>query len=149
MPHRHHGRIVVGIDGSDASIEALRWALDQAELTGALVEAVSAWQGRPKQSGHVPLYPDDLPAERAAVRLSEAIGEATTGRGPVDVVHRLVEGHPGDVLTAASEEADILVMGSRGLGRFTGALVGSVTQHCIQHADCPVVVIRLDEDRPD
>ena len=138
---------MVGIDGSPASVEALRWALDQAEITGASVEAVSAWEGGAKQSGHVPLYPDDLPAERAAVRLSEAIGEAATGRGPVDVVHRLVEGRPGDVLTAAAERADMLVMGNRGLGRFTGALVGSVTQHCIQHADCPVVVIGLDKRR--
>lgn len=140
-----HGRIVVGVDGSPSSVQALRWALDQAELTGAAVHAVSAWEAHGGQGGNARVYPDDVPAERAAVRLSEAIGEAATGRASVEVSHKIVEGHPADVLIEAARTADILVMGNRGHGRFTGALVGSVTQRCIQHASCPVVVIRAEE----
>lgn len=140
-----HGRIVVGVDGSPSSVQALRWALDQAELTGAAVHAVSAWEAHGGQGGNARVYPDDVPAERAAVRLSEAIGEAATGRASVEVSHKIVEGHPADVLIEAARTADILVMGNRGHGRFTGALVGSVTQRCIQHASCPVVVIRAGE----
>jgi nucleotide-binding universal stress UspA family protein len=145
MPHKvRYGRIVVGVDGSPSSVQALRWALDQAELTDASVEAVCAWEGRTR-GGKVPVYPDDEPAEEAAVRLSEAIGEVTTGRTPVEVSHRIAKGHPAAVLLEAAKEADMLVMGNRGLGGFTGALLGSVTQHCVQQAACPVVVIRAAE----
>ncbi|WP_307814589.1 universal stress protein [Glycomyces sp. YM15] len=139
----------MGVDGSPSSVQALRWALDQAELTGAAVQAVSAWEAHAGQRGNAQVYPDDDPAERAAVGLSEAIGEAATGRTSVEISHRIVEGHPADVLIEAARNADILVMGNRGHGRFTGALVGSVTQRCIQHAGCPVVVIRAEDPDDD
>jgi nucleotide-binding universal stress UspA family protein len=122
-----HGRIVV------------------AELTGAAVQAVGAWEAHGGQGGNARVYPDEVPAERAAVRLSEAIGEAATGRASVEVSHTIAEGHPADVLVEAARTAEILVMGNRGHGRFTGALAGSITQRCIQHASCPVVVIRAEE----
>jgi nucleotide-binding universal stress UspA family protein len=137
-----HGRIIVGVDGSPASVQALRWALDQAELTGARVEAVCAWEGARSRGASGQVYPDDDPAESAAVALSEAIGEAVTGRDAVEVAHRLIQGRAADVLVEAAESADLLVMGNRGRGRFTGALLGSVTQDCVHHAPCPVVVIR-------
>lgn len=140
-----HGRIVVGVDGSPASVRALRWALDQGELTGAAIQAVCAWEGSKGWGPKVPVYPDDDPAEWAAVKLSEAIGEAATGRGPVEVTHEIVHGRASDVLIEAAKAADLLVMGNRGHGGLTGALLGSVTQHCVQHASCPVVVIRAEE----
>lgn len=109
-----HGRIVVGVDGSPASVRALRWALDQAELTGAAIQAVCAWEGSSGRGPKVPVYPDDDPAELAAVKLSEAIGEATTGRDPVEVSHKIAQGRAADVLIEAAKAADMLVMGNRG-----------------------------------
>ncbi|WP_246128129.1 universal stress protein [Amycolatopsis rhizosphaerae] len=133
-------RIVVGVDGSPSSKEALRWAVRQAELTGAEVEAVFAWH-YPSAYGWAPSVDVDLEtlASRAlADTLTEVLGTA-----PAVTVHPAVrEGITASVLLSAAEGADLLVVGSRGHGGFAGALLGSVGQHCVQHAHCPVVVIR-------
>ncbi|MCH7232863.1 universal stress protein [Glycomyces sp. L485] len=140
-----HGRIVVGVDGSPSSIRALEWALDQAELTGASVQAVYAWELPSTWGAKVPVYPGSEIAEETEVaeaKLAQAIGEATTGRKQVEVSQRVARGHPAEVLIEAAKAADLMVMGNRGHGGFTGALLGSVTQHCVHHAVCPVVVVR-------
>jgi nucleotide-binding universal stress UspA family protein len=109
---RHSGsRIVVGVDGSPSSIGALRWAIRQAELTGADVEAVIAW--------HYPIA-------------TGGYGWAPTGMATS------FDFNPAQVLLGASDGADLLVVGSRGHGGFTEALLGSVSQHCVHHARCPV-----------
>jgi nucleotide-binding universal stress UspA family protein len=149
--HEENRRIVVGIDTSRGSRAALRWALAQARLSGATVEAVTAWQDPVVYGysyGWVPSLSDadSVPAfaEKAVV---EAVADAmgTTGR-PVDVRTTVTEGPAAQVLLKAAIGADLLVVGSRGHGAFAGMLLGSVSQHCTQHAPCTVVVVPSDDD---
>ena len=135
------GRIVVGVDGFEASSAALRWAIHQAKLTGAVVEAVTAWHV-PPSSGLVsvtdmPDYQDD-----ARIVLIEAIAGTCTIDADVEVHPRVVEGRAGPVLVEAAEGADLLVVGNRGHGGLAEALLGSVGQYCVRHAPCPVVIMR-------
>ncbi|HSP39328.1 MAG TPA: universal stress protein [Frankiaceae bacterium] len=133
--------IVVGIDGSPSSIDALRWAGTQAEVTGAGLRVVSAWSW-PAISGYAPPPPEmDLEKDARVVASSavrQAFGESS--KIPVDVV--VAEGSPAAVLLKQAREADLLVVGSRGHGAFAGMLLGSVSSHCVSHAACPVVVVR-------
>ncbi|WP_431676616.1 universal stress protein [Kitasatospora sp. KL5] len=135
-------RIVVGVDGSPASIDALRWALEQARPQGAVVEALTAWQYPVATGWTVPVEVDQDLAGMARKTLEESIASAAGAVDPVEVRTVVVEGGAVQCLLDAARGADLLVVGSRGLGGFTGALLGSVSQHCVQHAPCPVVVIR-------
>ncbi|HEX6471233.1 MAG TPA: universal stress protein [Streptosporangiaceae bacterium] len=136
------GRIVVGIDGSAPSKEALRWAVRQARLTGAAVDAVIAWEFLPTYGWDItPQEVDDLQAT-ADKTLQMAIDEVAGGRSDVPIRPRVVRGHAARVLLDVAEGAELIVVGSRGHGGFAGALLGSVGQYCVQHAACPVVVIR-------
>jgi nucleotide-binding universal stress UspA family protein len=147
MPQRHaedDRRIVAGVDGSASSLEALRWAIRQAELTGSSVDAVIAWQP-PAASGlgwGVAMVDDTDYAELAAKTLAEAISVADGPASRVRVRPMVGEGNAAQVLLDASAGADLLVVGSRGHGGFASALLGSVSLHCTHHAHCPVVVIR-------
>jgi nucleotide-binding universal stress UspA family protein len=138
-------RIVVGVDGSESSKHALQWALRQAELTGALVDAINAWD-LPRYIAVAPVI--DISAKREAlIKTSEQTLADTlvdvAGEHPTAVVHtRAVPGHPAYVLLQAADSAALLVLGCRGHGAFVGALLGSVSQYCVHHATCPVVVIR-------
>jgi nucleotide-binding universal stress UspA family protein len=145
MTSRHDAndrRIVAGVDGSPSSRAALRWAIRQAKLTGAVVDAVCAWrlpagyEWAPDTTGGA-----DFQAE-ALKNLTEAVSEMSDERPDVEVRQRVVWGHPAQVLVEAARGADLLVVGSRGHGGFAGALLGSVSQHCVHHAPCPVLVIR-------
>ena len=135
-------RIVVGVDGFESSKAALRWAIRQAKLTGAEVEAVTAWS-YPSGYGWAPFSEGAVDFEGDAGKiLVEALAEVS-GIAPDVVVEPLVvHGHAADVLVRAAEGADLLVVGSRGHGGFAGMLLGSVSQHCVQHARCPVLVLR-------
>jgi nucleotide-binding universal stress UspA family protein len=141
-------RIVVGVDGSEPAKAAMRWALTQARLTDATVEAVTAWQD-PAMSGFSygwspMLYDGDSIATLTEKTLNETIAEVTAGRANgqrVEIKTRVVQGHPAQVMVKASAGARLLVLGSRGHSTFAGILLGSVSQHCVQHAPCPVVVI--------
>ncbi len=140
-------RIVVGVDGSASSASALRWAIRQAALTGATVDAVTAWHypdlaaGSGMAVGAVePTY--DFFRENAEKIAADAISTTLDPASHVPVRARLAQGHPAQVLLDASAGASLLVVGSRGHGGFTEALLGSVGQHCVQHAPCPVVVVR-------
>jgi nucleotide-binding universal stress UspA family protein len=148
--HSEDRYIVVGVDSSAGSRTALRWALTQARLTGAAVEAVAA--GRQPATydysyGSVPFpSPGDSIAATAEKVLSETVAEvAGTGDRPVDVRTRVARGPAAQVPLKAATGAELLVVGSRGHGAFAGMLLGSVSQHCAQHASCPVVVIPDDE----
>jgi nucleotide-binding universal stress UspA family protein len=147
MPQRHaedDRRIVAGVDGSASSLEALRWAIRQAELTGSSVDAVIAWQP-PAASGlgwGVVMIDDTDYAELAAKTLAEAISTAADPASRVRVRPLVGEGNAAQVLLDASAGADLLVVGSRGHGGFASALLGSVSLHCTHHSRCPVVVIR-------
>jgi nucleotide-binding universal stress UspA family protein len=136
------GRIVVGVDGSASSKAALAWAVKQARLSGAVVEAVMAWEF-PAAYGYMMPVPGEVDfADIAAGVVADAIAEVSASDEHVKIRSRVAEGNAAQVLLEASEGAELLVVGSRGHGGFTGALLGSVSQHCVQHATCPVVIIR-------
>ena len=133
-------RIVVGVDGSPVSIQALEWAVRQAGLTGAVVDAVCAWQF-PVSYGWAVTDDTDYGA-LAAEALEKAIAEARHLDESVELRGHVIEQNAAQALLDASHGADLLVVGSRGHGGFTGSLLGSVSNHCVHHATCPVVVIR-------
>jgi len=134
-------RIVVGVDGFECSTAALRWAIHQAKLTGAVVEAVTAWHvpaGTGLSPGaEMPDYADD-----ARAVLTEAITEMCMVDPEVEVRPHVVEGRAGPVLVARAEGADLLVVGSRGHSGLAEAMLGSVGQFCVHRAACPVVIMR-------
>jgi nucleotide-binding universal stress UspA family protein len=141
------GRVVVGVDGSEASKRALHWAARQAHWMGATLEVVTAWtfpEG-PAPLGivaHTP-WPDDLELmARARNRLDEVIHEVLPDTSQRRIHAQMIEGSATSVLLNAAHDADLLVVGSRGLGAFKELLLGSVSERCVKHASCPVAVIR-------
>jgi nucleotide-binding universal stress UspA family protein len=135
-------RIVVGVDGSAPSQAALAWAVKQAALTGAVVDAVIAWEVPANYSFLVQVPVDINYADIAAQVVTDAIAEVSGPGEQVKIRSMPTEGSPARVLLDASKGAELLVVGFRGHGGFTEALLGSVSQHCVHHATCPVVVIR-------
>jgi len=139
-------RIVVGVDGSPGSKTALKWAMNQARLTGAALEAITSWQD-PVQYGTAygwttTAFEGDSFAVAMGKVLDETVAEVTAQvPRPVAVLTRVVEGHPAEALLRVAAGAQLLVVGSRGHGTFAGIVLGSVSQHCVQHAPCPVVVV--------
>jgi nucleotide-binding universal stress UspA family protein len=148
-------RVVVGLDGSPTAREALRWAVELASATDGTVDVIGAWSHpanyewtvRTTNYGLVPV--PEFPAGEdieAAVRASLAEAVSEVAAGGVPITQRAVEGNPATVLVDAAADADLLVLGRRGHGRVLDLLLGSVSEHCIQHATCPVVVVPLRED---
>lgn len=134
-------RIVVGIDGSPASRNALEWAVRQAELTSASLEIVSSWEW-PTSFGWS-LIPEGFdPASDLQKMIDELLTSVRADHPNVPVTAKIVEGHPAPVLINASKGASLLVVGSRGHGEFVGMLIGSTSEHCVANAACPVVVFR-------
>ena len=138
----HEHRIVVGVDGSGPSKAALAWAVRQATLTGATVEAVIGWEVPANFGSPVPVAPVPGFDELAREVVTLAIADVSSPGEQVTIRPKVVEGNAAQVLLDASAGAELLVVGSRGHGGFVGALLGSVSQHCVHHAACPVVVIR-------
>ncbi|MFD5200447.1 universal stress protein [Streptomyces sp. NPDC058375] len=138
------GRIVVGVDGSDSSIKALHWAVRQAELTGATVEAVNSWEyPATSWASMMPGLPEDFdPQALATVSLTEALEEALGTEGAAAVSKVVVIGNPAQALLDRAEGADLLVVGARGHTGIKATLLGSVSLHVTQHAPCPVTVVR-------
>ena len=137
-------RIVVGVDGSAPSIRALQWAARQADWSGATLEVLTAWTfpEHPAPLGlesHVP-WPDELIGQ-ARVKLDEVIGDALPNIDPQRVIARVIRGSAVRVLLDAARDAELLVVGSRGRGAMAELLLGSVSEHCVRHAVCPVVVV--------
>ncbi|MCX4750813.1 universal stress protein [Kitasatospora sp. NBC_01287] len=140
-------RIVVGVDGSASAAQALRWAIEQARVTGAdVVEAVMVWElpaGYAFAGGMVPPPPAELDPERLAAQvLAEAVREVTGGEPAVPVRELVLPGPASVALLGQAKGAELLVVGSRGLGGFAGVLLGSVSRHVVEHAPCPAVVVR-------
>ena len=138
-------RIVVGVDGSDPSIRALQWAARQAEWSGATLEVLTAWTfpEHPAPLGievHVP-WPDELIAQ-ARDKLDEVIRDALPNMDPQRVHARVIRGSAVPVLLDAASDADLLVVGSHGRGAMAELLLGSVSDRCVRHAGCSVVVVR-------
>lgn len=137
-------KIVVGVDGSATSRAALRWAVDEGRRHGASVTAVHAWHD-PYTGSALPFAPGLLdPTSYQAVgeRLLDSVINEVDVSGLAEPVRRLVvHGSAAQALVEAAEDADLLVVGSRGRGGFAGLLLGSVSQQVIHHAPCPVLVL--------
>jgi nucleotide-binding universal stress UspA family protein len=141
-PQSGTGQIVVGIDGSRSSLDALSWAARQAELTGAGLEVVMTWEW-PSSSGWAMPVPEDFdPASEVQRTVGDAVTPVRAAHPGIRIEQRVVEGHPAPTLVAASDGADLLVVGSRGHGEFVGMVIGSVSEYCTAHARCPVLVHR-------
>ncbi len=135
------GRVVVGIDGSARSLTALRWAAAEARARDAELDVVHAWR-LPIVAGSpmVPMLPDYSTLEGGArAVLDEAMADPALAdvRGRPHFVH----GSPARALIERAEDAGLVVVGTRGLGRVTGALLGSVSRQLVHHSPCPIVVI--------
>lgn len=142
-------RIVVGVDGSAGSTDALTWALRQAQATGSSVTAVASWQtpamnGMAGYGSYGDLGGFDLREPTTEVlEKAVAAGLADLPLGvEVPVTTVVVQGYAARVLLEVAEGAALLVVGSRGHGELAGVLLGSVGLHCVSHASCPVVVVR-------
>ncbi|HUC25050.1 MAG TPA: universal stress protein [Streptosporangiaceae bacterium] len=138
-------RVVVGVDGSDVSIVALKWAANYAAATGASVTVVLSWHYPAAYGLPVGVAPKPVSDEvRAHMQdtMDKALTDVFGTPAPENVQTKLDYGHPAEVLVAESQRADLLVVGHRGHGAFTGMLLGSVSMHCVTSAACPVVVVR-------
>src|SRR5215475_2241763 len=139
-------RIVVGVDGSPVAREALRWAAEEAELRDCAVEAVYGWQvsTEPRPQGVEPGVAPPLDAyqrqaeQRIAAVVAETLAPELAKRVTVRAVHRT----PGRALIEEAEDADLLVLGSKGHGRLAAWLLGSIRDEAVQRAPCSVVIVR-------
>jgi nucleotide-binding universal stress UspA family protein len=139
--------ITVGMDGSDYSRKALEWAIREAGARGTSLTVLAVhpvarnhWTGDPET------YPTDAPeTETIRQAAEEAVQKAVSqvgAPGPTSVTVRAVTGVPAQELVAASADADLVVVGSRGGGGFAKMVLGSVSSQVVSHAESPVVVIR-------
>ncbi|HLU28824.1 MAG TPA: universal stress protein [Glycomyces sp.] len=142
MPETASERVVVGIDGSETSLRALRWAVRYAEKTGAAIEALHAWQIPTAYGTPVAVLPGEDFRAAAEQALHRSVESQLGGRTDLAVEEVAEMGYPPKVLVDRSAEADLLVVGSRGRGALRGTLLGSVSLHCVSHAACPVVTVR-------
>jgi nucleotide-binding universal stress UspA family protein len=144
-------RIVVGVDGSSASKKALEWAVAEAKLRDAEIDAVHSWvfPTLAEAYGLSAAIDSDLFAEveQAARELVDR-EIAALGETGVPIRAHVTEGPAAQILLGAAADADLLVVGSRGRGGFSGLLLGSVSQQCAHHAPCPIVIVRAAPDTP-
>ncbi len=135
-------RLVVGVDGSSSSLAALDWIATMAEATATTVEVVATWEW-PQSYGAGVVYPSGYdPRGDAEALVNEAVRTARQHHPRVEIVPLVIEGRAATVLVDVSRGADMLALGSRGHGELSGALLGSVTEHCAGRAHCPVLVVR-------
>jgi nucleotide-binding universal stress UspA family protein len=144
---RARERVVVGVDGSADAARALAWAAEEARLRGAELVVVHAYL--PPYAGDFAIAwdPGDE-EEHAQVLLDDALAAVDTGSLPVPVEPVLAYDRAAPALLDAAEQADLVVVGSRGRGGFAGLLLGSVSHQVTHHAPCPVVVLRHDDGTP-
>jgi nucleotide-binding universal stress UspA family protein len=149
------GRIVVGVDGSEGSRQALSWAAKEAEIRSCPLEVVHTYQQPPATASYA--YDEtmstevwqktredaEVTARQAADRAQALVDNMVADLPAVELVATAVEApNPAQTLVERSRGADLLVVGSRGRGGFRSLLLGSVSQQCAHYADCPVVIIR-------
>ncbi len=138
-------KIVVGVDGSPGSVEAMKWAVDEARLRGAELHAAIGWD----PYAYV-VIPDgatttdwDHLQDEARAKLEHVINEVIPDPAERDAVVRVVvEGHPTPMLQKLSQDADLIVVGARGHGGFMGLLLGSTSDQIVKHSACSVAVVR-------
>ncbi|MFD9356063.1 universal stress protein [Streptomyces sp. NPDC060031] len=139
--------IVVGVDGSNHSKQALRWAVGHAKAIDGRVHAVMSWEWNTNPFGVSPTVQDELVGAEEAARqkLADTVTEAVGASPGVPVFRRVEQGAPAQVLVDASKEAEVTVVGTRGYGGIKGALLGSVSQQVVQYAASTVVVVREND----
>jgi nucleotide-binding universal stress UspA family protein len=133
--------IVVGVDGSDLSIGALRWAAEHARHIGGRLLAVTGYDV-PWTVFLAPTATEEDYARAAREVLGSTVATALGDPTDLSVETRLVQDRPARALTTASVDADLLVVGSHGRGELPGMHLGSVSGYCVHHAACPVLVFR-------
>lgn len=141
MAGEQRSHVVVGVDGSPSSVAALRWALRYGAAMNCDVRMITAWDV-PMSMGYPTIFDDVDWAGEARTVAEKALADTADLRSGVDVAADVVHGHPANVLVDAGKDAELLVVGSRGHGTAVGMLLGSVSQHCVHRAACPVVVVR-------
>ena len=139
--------IVVGVDGSDGGARALTYAAREAGLRKARLLIVSAWEvpSTVYAGGLAPALDQETIdgfSEGAKQVVQKAIAQAKELEPSVDTEGRVAEGQAAEVLLQEAKEADLIVVGNRGLGGFSSLLLGSVSHQVVQHAPCPVTVVR-------
>jgi nucleotide-binding universal stress UspA family protein len=143
--HPAFGKVVVGVDGSDAARRALVWALEEGALRGATVEVVHAWRVplTMMPAGMPVAAPDhDACEEDARALVEHELELALNETSARPRAHTLVmEGSAPNALLAHAESADLLVVGSRGAGPISELLLGSVSLHCVRHATTPIAIV--------
>lgn len=133
-------RLVVGVDGSASSVEALRYATRLAIALALPITAVLAWTPPPMLAPHGARWPS--PSKTAARVLATTVQQAYGTVPPADMRSAAVRGGAARTLVAISGACSVLVVGSRGGGGLPGLLLGSVALACVTHAHCPVLVVR-------
>ncbi|MER5738254.1 MULTISPECIES: universal stress protein [unclassified Streptomyces] len=137
------GRIVVGVDGSEPSLKALKWAARQAALTGDALHAVIGWEYPASWATLMPGVPPEFDPERLAKQiLDQSLEQALTPDEAAGVTRTVVGGNAAQALVDQAKGAELLVVGDRGYSGFKAAVLGSVSSNVTQHAPCPVVVVR-------
>ncbi|HEX7304717.1 universal stress protein [Lentzea sp.] len=136
--------IVVGVDGSPACGQALRWAVDEAVVRGCPLHVVNAWNFEPMVDWTETSAQAHLQASETLVE--EAVGAAVDGRSDVPEIERLsLRGDAAEVLEEASRNAAMLVVASHTRRRLRQIVLGSTSMHCVRHSSAPVVVIPFDD----
>jgi nucleotide-binding universal stress UspA family protein len=146
-PDSGAGRIVVGVDGSGHSLDALRWAAHFAAVFGARLDVVAAWE-YPQSFGWAAIAPEWDPSQDMVKVLDDAVRAVFGAEQPGGLRLQVREGGAAKVLLEAGEGAVMLVVGSRGHGGFAGLLLGSVSANVAEHASCPVFIVHGDQAPP-
>jgi nucleotide-binding universal stress UspA family protein len=147
-PHEPRGRIIVGVDGSSQARSALAWAVDHAKRHGVTVEALSVYElydAPGPYGGEFMRIASPYSEQRFRRRAEQFLSDAAAAVEPVrdvDIEPHVEAGHPAEILIARSREADLIAVGSRGLGGISGLLLGSVSRQLLHHAHCSVAVVR-------
>lgn len=134
-------RIVVGIDGSEDGIRALRWAVGQARQFGGTVEAVMVYDWPATEAAYLAGLGHDGERQRAEDLLADAVERVDRESVGVPIATQVLRGNAGAKLADVAVDADLLVVGSHGRGRLYHAVLGSVAEACVRMAECPVVVV--------
>lgn len=138
-------KVVVGVDGSDSSVQALRLAAQLAPALNAHLHAVACWDFPQIYAGYVP--PDFEAFESSAAKLmAETLAKAFGPDAPEDISQELIRGPAAAKLVEAGAGAAMMVVGRRGHGGFMGMHLGSVSSACVSHAACPVLVVHTEDD---
>ncbi|HEY2270363.1 MAG TPA: universal stress protein [Streptosporangiaceae bacterium] len=131
--------VVVGVDGSTGSRDAVRWAAGYARLADAELRVVSSW----RWPNYVTRIPPGIDLDAETRR---TVQEVTTEIGAefpeVPITEHVVQGPAGPALLSQAADASLLVVGARGRAAFPGMLLGSVAEYCVRNGPCPVVVVR-------